>query len=137
MVRTAITIALQDNKDIVTVSSTTIDSSLVTAGASVAKAFDVKPGTTRVRVYNSAGTTKVITFRKGGFATGIGGDVTIAIPTVTTVDILLNRIEAQVQQLDGSLYIDFQTGFTGTLSVLGEIGHLQEVATAYVTTGIA
>ena len=137
MPRTSITIAVQDKKDIVTVVPTTIDSALVTAGAIVPKAFDVKPGTTRLRVYNSDSAAHIITLRAGGFATGIHGDVTISVPATTIIDFLLNRVEAQVQQLDGSLLIDFSTGFVGLLDILGEDGHLFEAVSTYTTTGIS
>ena len=137
MVRTAITLEQFDNKEIATINPTVINSGLVTAGAYVSQAFDVKPGTLKARVYNSDTGSHYLYLDAGGFATGINGQVSYLIPSNTTVDILINRVEAQVQQLNGSLNIDFSTGFTGLIDVSGEIGHLFATTSTYTTIGLA
>lgn len=126
MTRTSISILTQDTNDVTAITATTIDASLVTAGATFPRCFHVKPGTGSVTVYNSSGSTGYVYFKAGGFATAINGDYTLTVATGATKNQMLNMIEPQVKQLDGSLHVDFSTGFTGTIYARGEAIHTME-----------
>lgn len=132
MTRTDITLNTQSYDDsIVTVTSTTIDASLVTAGLRVTNGFSVKNGSTRIRVTNTHSSPHNMLLRAGGYATGINGDVTYAVTNATTEYVIVNVYEGQLKQLDGSLYIDFSTGFTGAIEITGEATHLTSGYASY------
>jgi hypothetical protein len=101
----------------------TIDSSLVSAGLQLLNAFNVKTGSTVLDIYNSAVTAKTISIRAGNFMYGSAKNqsYTVSIPASTSMNIKLDQVEPYVKRQDGSIYIDFQTGFTGTLKASGEI----------------
>jgi hypothetical protein len=54
-------------------------------------------------------------------------DFIYSIPASSSQVIRVKQNEIYVKNQDGSLLIDFQTGFTGTLSVIGEPGHLYQI----------
>lgn len=115
MARTAVTPAQLVSETVVAPTSTTINSTLVTNGVTIAAAHF---GHILIRVANSdtnphnliirAGTDLTPVWRKGL------GDLTVAVSASATGE--MPPIEsARYKQSDGSLSIDFSTGFTGTL----------------------
>lgn len=128
MTRTSYTLVTSDSNEIYNMSATgailTVNAALVSAGLNVVNAFNVKAGTTLVRVSNSAATAMNLIFRAGEFAPAILGDYTVSVPAGQTSIIRLNKREAQIKNQDGSINVDFQTGFTGTFEVIGEAAHI-------------
>lgn len=98
--------------------STTIDSTLVTNGVTIA---DAVPEKLVIRVNNSATAAKSVIIRAGtslypAVESGLG-DLTVAVGASATVE--LTALEsARFLQPDGSLSIDFASGTTGTLETL-------------------
>lgn len=146
MARTPVNVNVQNMYDVATVVQTTIDATLVTNGVYVPDALNQKTGTTRVRVYNSSASANQIYFMKGqlidltaspygGFATGVN-TVQYTIPSNTTCSIILNQYEAYIKKLDGSILINFNTGFTGKIDVVAEQLHLYETGVAPVAVFI-
>lgn len=146
MARTPVNVSVQNMYDVATVVPTVIDSTLVTNGVYVPNALNNKTGSTRVRVYNSSIAANQIYFMKaslvdltaspyGGFATGVN-TVEYTIPSNTICEIILNQYEGYIKKLDGSILINFNTGFTGSIDVVAEQLHLYESGVAPVAVFI-
>ena len=101
------------------ITTTTVDSTLVTAGLSITDFFNVEEP--RLEVYNSAATAKAVTLVASTEATAIKGGIgnyTLSVPAGETH--VIDQVEsARFMKADGSLDIDFQTGFTGNMHVTG------------------
>lgn len=121
MARTAVTPrALVKNSNLIgSTGSTTIDSTLVTNGVTVANA---KPERMLIRCTNTEGSTNVLTVKAGGTpAPGLRagqGDVTVTIAATTGVQFFGPFESDKVLQTDGSMSIDFETGMTGAIDIL-------------------
>jgi len=96
---------------------TTIDSTLVTNGVTVPNA---KPERTVLRVANTAGSPLNVYVRKGDSPPALlaQGDYTEQIAATSGIEYLGPFTSGRFIQSDGSLEIDFETGFTGTIDVL-------------------
>lgn len=101
------------------ITTTTIDSTLVTNGLSITDFFNVEEP--RLHVYNSAAGAKKITLVASTEATAIKGGIgnfTLSIPAGETH--VLDQVEsARFMQAGGALHVDFATGFTGTIVAVG------------------
>jgi len=123
MTRTALTLLNYNSSEYADISTpATVDQA---DGMACANAFFVKNGTTRIVVSNTASSSKNIIFRAGDFATGLASsDYYVLVPAGHTYDILLNMVESRIKRQDGSLNIDFDPGFTGTIYAVGEASHM-------------
>lgn len=97
---------------------TTIDSTLVTNGVTIANA---KPERTLIRVANTEGSTNVVTLRAGDNPPALRagqGDLAVTVAATSGVQYLGPFESDKYLQDDGSLSIDFESGMTGTIDVL-------------------
>jgi len=101
------------------ITATTVDATLVTAGLSITDFFNVEEP--RIHIYNSAVGAKTITLVASTEATAIKGGIgnfTLSIPATETH--VLDQVEsARFMQAAGALYVNFQTGFEGTIVAVG------------------
>jgi hypothetical protein len=120
MARTAVVPrALVANGNLIgTTGSTTIDATLVTNGVSVTGAI---PEQTLIRVTNTEGSTNTVTVQSGAvppaLAAGLG-DLVVTVAATTGVQYIGPFEGGRFMQSDGSLWLDFETGMTGTVDVL-------------------
>lgn len=101
-----------------TTGATTIDATLVTNGVSVTGAI---PEQTLIRVANTEGSTNTLTVQSGAnppaLAAGLG-DLVVTVAATTGVQYVGPFEGGRFMQSDGSLWLDFETGMTGTIDVL-------------------
>lgn len=121
MARTAVTPAVGARNAAVAPTSTTINSTLVTNGVTIA---NPTPEKLTIRVTNSDTNPHNIMIRaapdvpgnSGAWMAG-QGDLTVAV-AASGVEEFTGVDSARFSQADGSLQIDFSTGFTGTLETM-------------------
>lgn len=118
MARTAVSYtALTPNGTTSDVAGTTIDATLVTNGVVIE---NVDPERTVLRVANTAGTEKDVIVRTGsGVQSWMAGqgDLTVPVAATTGKEFVGPFTSARFQQTGSKLYVDFETGFTGTITV--------------------
>lgn len=119
MARTAVVPAQGTRNGGVTPTSTTINSTLVTAGVVIENA---NPEKLVIRVANTAGSALAVTVKAGDSlypAVLSGqGDLAVTVALTSGVTELAALDSGRFLQSDGSLLIDFATGFTGTLETM-------------------
>ena len=97
----------------------TIDSTLVTNGLTITDFFNVEDP--RIVISSSAVSAKTITLVASTAATAIKGGIgnyTLSVPAGERH--VIDQVEsARFMKADGSLDVDFQSGFTGGLHVTG------------------
>ncbi|MFD8839854.1 hypothetical protein [Streptomyces griseofuscus] len=118
MARTVVSYTqLTPNSHTTSPAGTTIDSTLVSNGVVV---NGIDPEHTLIRVSNSATSAKNVTVRAGsGIQAWMAGqgDLTVNVGANTGLEFVGPFTSARFQQDGSSLYIDFDSGFTGTLTV--------------------
>ncbi len=98
--------------------ATTIDSTLVTNGVTIA---GVKPERLLLRVTNTEGSTNTVTVRAGDNPPALRagqGDLVVTVAATTGVQFIGPLESDKYLQDDGSLSIDFETGMTGSIDAL-------------------
>ncbi|MEE4419523.1 hypothetical protein [Streptomyces bugieae] len=118
MARTAVSYtALTPNGHTSDVAGTTIDSTLVTNGVVI---NGVDPERTVLRVANTAAGAKNVTVKTGtgpqSWMAG-QGDLVVSVAASTGKEFVGPFTSAHFQQRGSQLYIDFESGFTGTITV--------------------
>jgi len=95
-------------------------------GVKIANAFACKDNTLTIVISNTATAAKDITISKGVYPNAILGDLVFEVAASSTT---LVKIEnpSRVEQADGSLLIDFESGFTGTIYATGKHAGLKSV----------
>ncbi len=89
-------------------------------GIKVANAFKCKDNTLTIVVNNTYATAdSTITFKSGVYQNALLGDLSKAITKSATAIIKIEN-PSRFEQADGSLYIDFSSGFTGTIYAFGK-----------------
>lgn len=118
MARTAVTpTALTPNGHTTDVAGTTIDATLVSNGVVINSA---DPERTVLRVANTAGSGKNVIVRTGsGTQSWMAGqgDLTVQVAATTGKEWVGPFTSARFQQSGSKIYVDFESGFTGTLTV--------------------
>jgi hypothetical protein len=119
MARTAVSYSpLVANGHLTSPAGTTIDATLVTNGVVI---NSVDPERTVLRVNNTAGTPKNVTVKAGAgrqaWLAG-AGDYVQAVAATSGSELLGPFTSARFQQRGSSMYVDFESGFTGTITVL-------------------
>lgn len=118
MARTAVTYtALTPNGHTTDVAGTTIDATLVTNGVVIEGA---DPERTVLRVNNTATGAKNVIVRTGsGVQSWMAGqgDLTVAVGANTGKEFVGPFTSAHFQQRGTKLYVDFESGFLGTITV--------------------
>jgi hypothetical protein len=101
-----------------TTGATTIDATLVTNGVSVTGAI---PEQTLIRVANTEASTNTVTVQSGAnppaLAAGLG-DLVVTVAATSGVQYIGPFEGGRFMQSDGSLWLDFETGMTGTIDIL-------------------
>lgn len=119
MARTAVSYSnLVPNGYLADPAGTTIDSTLVTNGVTIANCV---PEETVIRVANTAGATKVVTIAAGAYPPAIAagqGAITGTVAATTGVGTFGPFESGRVMQADGSMSVDFASGTTGTITVI-------------------
>jgi hypothetical protein len=118
MARTAVSYtALSPNGHTTDVAGTTIDSTLVSNGVVI---NDVDPERTLLRINNTATGAKNVTVKTGsGTQSWMAGqgDLTVSVGANTGKEWVGPFTSARFQQRGSKLYVDFESGFTGTITV--------------------
>jgi len=123
MSRTAVTPATGTRNGGVTPTKTTIDSTLVTNGVTIAAPAPEKL-VIRAANTDSGGAHNLIIRAAADVPGNSGawmagqGDLTVSVAASTGITEITNLDSARFSQPDGSLFIDFSTGFAGTLETL-------------------
>lgn len=100
--------------------ATTINSTLVSNGLSISNTFEEKDNTVYLIVYNSADAGKKLTIKAGdSYPNKVLGDYEITVAAGKTV-ILTIENQSRFENKDGSVNIDFASGFTGTIYAIGK-----------------
>lgn len=120
MARTAIVPrALAKNSNLIgTTGTTTIDSTLVTNGVTIANA---KPERLLLRVTNTEASTNTVTVKAGDNPPALRagqGDLVVTLAASTGVQFIGPLESDKYLQDDGSLSIDLETGMTGAIDAL-------------------
>lgn len=105
-------ISSSDTQILASTNSTTIDATLVSNGVAL-DIFKVKTDKAMVHISNSSGISKNVTFKSGVHFRSSLGDTTISIPDGDAIVFVAES--SRYKQYDNNLYIDFETGHTGTL----------------------
>jgi hypothetical protein len=95
---------------------TTIDSTLVTNGATIAPG--VSPEHLILLVSNTTAGALTVTLRAGNRFQGGAGDLVLPVAAAPGTSWLGPFASARILQADGSVSIDFATGFTGSIKAL-------------------
>lgn len=93
-------------------------------GTEISGAFGCKDNSLQITVNNSADAAKKLTIKAGVFDNAVLGDKTISVSSGKTTVILLEN-PSRFQQKDGAVYIDYETGFTGTIYAVGKHAGLE------------
>jgi hypothetical protein len=119
MARTAVSYSnLVANSHLTSPAGTTIDSTLVTNGVVI---NGVDPEHTVIRVTNTATGAKNFIVRAGsGTQSWMAGqgDLTVSVGANTGNEFVGPFTSARFQQDGSTMYVDFEAGFTGTITVL-------------------
>ena len=119
MARTAVSYSnLVANSHLTSPAGTTIDATLVTNGVVI---NGVDPEHTVLRVSNTATGAKNVTVKAGsGTQSWMAGqgDLTVSVGANTGLEFVGPFTSARFQQDGSTMYVDFESGFTGTITVL-------------------
>ena len=91
----------------------------VANGIKINNAFDCKDNSLAIVVENTAETAQTVTVKAGGKQNACLGNSVIPLAASSTY-ILRFRDIARYENTDGSLYLDFNTGFTGNTYATAE-----------------
>lgn len=93
-------------------------------GTEISGAFGCKDNSLQITVNNSADAAKKLTIKAGVYDNAVLGDKIISIASKKTSVILIEN-PSRFQQKDGAIYIDYETGFTGTIYAVGKHAGLE------------
>lgn len=113
MPRTAIVPTALTRNAGTTAVATTIDPTLVSAGAQI-DLSGVAGDRLLIRVTNTHGTAHDVTFNSGTYSAGAVGDITVTVPLTSGVKYVAFE-PARVMDNDGLLLIDFATDHAGVI----------------------
>lgn len=97
--------------------ATTVDATLVTNGLCLTN-YTSKNGDVFIRVKNTAASAKKVYVRKGVFPRAFA-DLIVTVPLTSGDQIIKIGDGARYKQADGNIYVDFETGFTGSIEAYG------------------
>lgn len=122
MARDTITVQLPtyDKKDSVGVIEITKQAVTQANGIEILKAYANKDNSLKVIVENTTGADTEVTIKAGEKQNAVLGDETITVKNGKTVALTPIRDMARFERNNGSVYLDFKTGFTGNIYALGE-----------------
>ena len=128
MTRTSVTLqypAADSTNSVQTLKPT--ETSVVQAdGVEIKKAFACKDNSLIVVIKNTANASKNIIIKKGSFPNAVLGDLSVSL-TSSSTNLIKIENPSRFEQTDGSLLIDFESGFTGTIYATGKRAGLKPV----------
>ena len=89
-------------------------------GIEIENAYAEKDNSLKIIVENTANSASTLTIKAGDKQNAILGDSIIALAASGVTVISPIRDGARFERTDGSIYIDFGTGFTGNIYAVGE-----------------
>lgn len=96
-------------------------------GVIIKNAFACKDNTLTIVIANTAEAAKDITIKKGVYPNAVLGDITFEVAASSTNLIKIEN-PSRLEQADGSLLIDFETGFTGSIYATGKRAGLRSIS---------
>ena len=96
-------------------------------GVIIKDAFACKDNTLTIVIANTAEAAKDITIKKGVYPNAVLGDITFEVAASSTNLIKIEN-PSRLEQADGSLLIDFETGFTGSIYATGKRAGLRSIS---------
>lgn len=99
----------------------------VANGIEIKKAFAGKDNSVEILIENSSNADSVVTIKAGQKQNALLGDSHVTIGTGKTVALDLMRDMARYERADGSVYLDFATGFTGNVYAIARRAGLKPV----------
>lgn len=115
-----------DNTDRAGVKAITKQAVTQANGICLKNAFAGKDNSVVINIENSAASDKTATIKAGEKANALLGDLSVALAKATTAggasitEVRLNRDINSFERKDGSIYIDFASGFTGNIWATAE-----------------
>lgn len=89
-------------------------------GIKLNNAFAGKNNSMVIVVENTASSDSTMTIKAGDKQNAQLGDATVALTGSATTTVVLNRDMARFEKNDGSIELDFATGFTGNIFAVAE-----------------
>lgn len=96
-------------------------------GVIIKNAFACKDNTLTIVIANTAEAAKDITIKKGVYPNAVLGDITFEVAASSTNLIKIEN-PSRLEQADGSLLIDFESGFTGSIYATGKRAGLRSIS---------
>ena len=129
MARTEITLQYptSDATDTIQTLKPTATSVVQADGIKIKDAFACKDNTLTIVIANTAEAAKDITIKKGAYPNAVLGDITFNVLASST-NIVKIENPSRLEQADGSLLIDFASGFTGTIYATGKHAGLKPLS---------
>ncbi len=89
-------------------------------GIEIQKAFAGKDNSCKIIIENSGSSDSTCTIKAGEKQNAVLGDSIVALAKNSVTMISLVRDMARYERADGSVYLDFGTGFTGNIYAIAE-----------------
>ncbi len=129
MTRTSINLQypVSDATDTIQVLKPTATTVVQADGIEISKAFACKDNTLTIVIANTAESAKNVIFKKGDYPNSILGDLTYQLSASSTNLIKIEN-PSRLEKANGSLLIDFESGFTGTIYATGKHAGLKSIS---------
>lgn len=96
-------------------------------GIEIQKALACKDNSLVVIIENTATSDKTVTFKAGDYPNAILGDCNVVVSASSVAQVTLHD-PSRFERKDGSVYVDFASGFTGNIYALGKRAGLAPVS---------
>lgn len=96
-------------------------------GIEIQKALGCKDNSLVIVIENTAVADKTVTLKAGDYPNAILGDCNVVI-TASSVSQITLHDPSRFERKDGSVYVDFATGFTGNIYAFGKRAGLAPVS---------
>ena len=129
MTRTEVTLQypVSDATDTIQTLKPTATTVVQADGVIIKNAFACKDNTLTIVIANTAEAAKDITIKKGVYPNAVLGDITFEVAASSTNLIKIEN-PSRLEQADGSLLIDFESGFTGSIYATGKRAGLRSIS---------
>ncbi len=88
-------------------------------GTKIVNAFGCKDNSLHITVANTATSAKKLTIKAGVFDNAVLGDLIVPI-AASSVNAVIIENPSRFQQADGSILLDYEAGFAGTVYAAGK-----------------
>ncbi len=117
---------LDSSKSLATLADTTASTVTQANGTKLTGFAGCKNNSLHITISNSASSASAVTFKAGDFANNVMGDLTQPIAASKTATFIIDN-PSRFQTKDGSILIDYASGFTGTIYAVGKHAGLKKV----------